>query len=288
VSRSVEVLNLGDVPADWSFTVFGRPPGTGVVGPAQAFLLLGGERPLLVDAGIRNREVLARLGMDPPWASDEPGFLEDELARFGLEVGDIAAVIQTHLHVDHAGRLDAFPMSTPVIVNRAELAFAFSGLQGPFYAPEDLAHVLQRMYTPGALGILDLALGETAPLFPGVRALGLGGHTPGSIGVLVDTDEGVACLCGDVVYEVAGALLDPPFPLHWSEPALSGNHATSMIEEKTALKRALGAGRFLYPSHDPYGAVIEHGRVIGRVGPHLPGPLLPFDAAPSLLAADRL
>ncbi|MEA2347987.1 MAG: hypothetical protein QOG62_1774, partial [Thermoleophilaceae bacterium] len=24
-----------------------------------------------------------------------------------------------------------------------------------------------------------------------------------------------------------------------------------------------------------------------RVGPHLPGPVLPFDAAPSVLAADR-
>ncbi|WP_354697709.1 hypothetical protein DSM112329_03348 [Paraconexibacter sp. AEG42_29] len=287
MSLTVEVLNLGDVPADWSFTVFGRPPGTMVVGPAQAFLILGGERPLLVDAGTRNREVLARLGMDPPWDEDAPRFLEQELARFDLEVGDIGAVIQTHLHVDHAGRLDAFPMTTPVIVNRAELSFAFSGLQGPFYAPEDLAHVLQRLYTPGALGILDLPLGEVAPLFPGVRALALGGHTPGSIGVLVDTDEGVAVLCGDVVYEVAGALVDPPFPLHHQEPSLSGNHATSLLEEKTALKRALAAGRFLYPSHDPYGAVVEDGRVIGRVGPHLPGPVLPFDAAPSVLAADR-
>lgn len=283
---TVEVLNLGDVPADWSFTVFGRPPGTQVIGPAQAFLILGGDEPLLVDAGTRNREVLARLGMDPPW-DGEPDFLTDELARFGLEPGDIGAVIQTHLHVDHAGRLDAFPMSTPVIVNRAELAFAYSGLQGPFYAPEDLAHVLQRMYTPGALGILDLPLGERAGLFDGVSALALGGHTPGSIGVLVETEEGTACLCGDVIYEIAGALVDPPFPLHHNEPSLSGNHATSMLEEKTALKRALNAGRFVYPSHDPWGAVVENGRVVGRVGPHLPGPVEPLDAAPSVLAADR-
>lgn len=289
MSLTVDVLNLGDVPADWSFTVFGRPPGTGVVGPAQAFLIRGGERPLLVDAGTRSHEALARLGMVPPWDGNPPPFLEDELARFELTTGDIGAVIQTHLHVDHAGRLDAFPMTTPVIVNRAELAFAYSGLQGPFYAPEDLAHVLQRMYTPGALGILDLPLGETCALFPGVRALGLGGHTPGSIGVLIDTDEGVACLCGDVIYEIAGALVEPPFPLHYNEPSLSGNHAPSLLEEKVALKRALNSGRFLYPSHDPYGAVLEDGRVIGRVGPHIgtpPTPVLPFDAAPSLLAAD--
>lgn len=287
MTLTVEVLNLGDIPADWSFTVSLRPPGTQVIGPANAFLILGGEKPLLVDAGVRNREVMHRLGMFPDWEEDAPPFLERELERFGLGVEDIGAVIQTHLHVDHAGRLDAFPMTTPVIVNRAELMFAFSGLQGPAYAPEDLAHLLQRLYTPGALGLLDLPVGETAALFPGVRAITLGGHTPASMGILVDTDEGVACLCGDVVYEIHGALVEPPLALHHNEPVPSGNFATALQDEKAAIKRALNAGRFLYPSHDPYGAVVEHGRVVGRVGPHLPGPVLPFDAAPSVLAADR-
>lgn len=284
MSLTVDVLNLGDIPADWSFTVFGRPPGTPIVGPANAFLIRGGEQPLLVDAGTRNREVMARLGMVVDWEEETPPFLESELDRFGLGVGDIGAVIQTHLHVDHAGRLDAFPMTTPVFVNRAEVMYAFSGLQGPAYAPEDLAHVLQRMYTPGALAFLDLPVGATTTLFPGVRAIALGGHTPGSIGVLVETDEGAACLCGDVVYEVQGALVEPVIPLHHREPMQSGNHATSIQEEKTAIKLALDSGRFLFPSHDRFGAVVEHGRVVGRVGRALPGPVLGLDEAPSMLA----
>lgn len=281
---TVEVLNLGDIRGDWSFTVAGRMPGTPVIAPANAFLILGGDAPLLVDAGTRNEEVLTRIGMVPEWTAEQT--LEAQLAAHGVAPEDIGAVIQTHLHVDHAGRLDALPMTTPVFVSRRELEFAFGGVQGLFYTPEDLHHVLDRMYAPGALAILDLALGDVASLFPGVSVIALGGHTPGSIGVLVETAEGTACLCGDVIYEVAGSLVERVHQLHALEPQTSGNHATSVLEEKAAIKRALGAGRFLFPSHDRFGAVVEHGRVVGRVGRRLPGPVLGVDEAPSLLAEE--
>jgi N-acyl homoserine lactone hydrolase len=281
MALTVHRLNLGEMATDWSFTVFGRPPGTTIVGPANAFLILGGERPVVVDAGTRNREVVERLGLEPRWNEEQS--LEAQLAVHGVDVGDVGMVIQTHLHVDHAGRLDAFPMSTPVIVNRAELAYAFNGVQGLFYAPEDLHHVLDRMYTPGALGILDLPLGDRMSLLPGVSVIALGGHTPGSIGVVVETDEGSACLCGDVLYEIEGSLVQPVMQLHHNQPQISGNHATSILEEKAAVTRALNVGRFLYPSHDPYGAVMEAGWVVGRVGSTIPGPVLPFDAVPTLV-----
>ncbi len=278
---TVHRLNLGEMTSDWSFTVFGRPPGTTIVGPSNAFLILGGKDPIVVDAGTRNAEVIERLGLEPRWTDEQT--LENQLAEHGLTVNDIGMVIETHLHVDHAGRLDAFPMTTPVIVNRAELAYAFNGVQGSFYAPEDLHHVLDRMYTPGALGILDLALGERTGVAPGVSVLALGGHTPGSVGVLVETDEGVACICGDVLYEIQGSLVEPVLQLHYNQPQISGNHATSILEEKAAVTRALNAGRFLYPAHDPFGAVIEDGWIVGRIGSTAPGPVLPYDAAPSLI-----
>jgi glyoxylase-like metal-dependent hydrolase (beta-lactamase superfamily II) len=283
VSITIDVLNLGDITGDWSFTVRGRMPGTAVTVPANAFLIRGaGERPVLVDAGTRNAEVLTRIGMIP--IEDPETTLEAQLARFDLEPADIGCVIQTHLHADHAGRLDAFGMQTPVIVNRRELMFAFSGIQGLFYAPEDLAHVLERMYTPGALGILDLELSGAVEVLPGIRCEAALGHTDGSMNVLVQTDEGVACLCGDVVYEVQDQLCSPVWQIHHAEPQTSGNHSTSTLQEHAAIKRALCSARFLFPSHDRMGAVIECGRVVGRVDRRLPGPVLPLDAAPSLKA----
>jgi N-acyl homoserine lactone hydrolase len=278
---TVHRLNLGEMTSDWSFTVFGRPPGTTIVGPANGFLILGGADPIVVDAGTRNAEVIERLGLEPRWNDEQT--LEAQLALHGVELSDVGMVILTHLHVDHAGRLDAFPLTTPAIVNRAELAYAFNGVQGLFYAPEDLHHVLDRMYTPGALGILDLPLGDRAGLLPGVSVIALGGHTPGSVGVLVETEEGTACLCGDVLYEVEGSLVNPVLQMHYNQAQISGNHATSILEEKAAVTRAINAGRFLYPSHDPFGAVIEDGWIVGRIGSTVPGPVLPYEAVPSLI-----
>jgi glyoxylase-like metal-dependent hydrolase (beta-lactamase superfamily II) len=36
-----------------------------------------------------------------------------------------------------------------------------------------------------------------------------GGHTEGSMNVLVETAEGTACLCGDIVYDVHSSIVEP-------------------------------------------------------------------------------
>jgi glyoxylase-like metal-dependent hydrolase (beta-lactamase superfamily II) len=276
MSLTVHTLNLGDIGGDRAFLVRGVPPGEGVTVPANAFLILGGEVPVLVDTGARSDEVISALGMVP--SQDPEQTLQAQLAQHGLEPGDIGMVIQTHLHVDHAGGLEAFPMTTPVVVNRAELAFAFGGLQAHFYVQEDLAHVLQRLYTPGALAILDLDLSGPVTVAPGIRCQATGGHTDGSLSVLVETDAGVANICGDVVYTVQDSLVDRIGQLQALEPQTSNNFSTANVAEKAAIKRALETGRFLLPSHDRQGAVVEHGRVVGRVGSTVPGPVLPLQA----------
>ena len=277
MSLSVRVLNFGDIRGDWTAQLAGRPPGRRVQTPTNAFLILGGEFPVLVDAGSRSSEALTRLGLGLETIWGEEHELEAQLAQHGVRKDDIGMIIQTHLHVDHAGFLDRFPMSVPVIVNRRELEFAYSGVGRLDYAPEDLHHVVERLYTPGALGCLDLAFGERAEILPGISAVCLGGHTPGSIAVVVETDAGAACLCGDVIYDIHGALVERRGQLNAFEPQTSGNFATSRLEEKRAIKLAVSLGRFLYPSHDHYGGVIEHGRVVGRIGRVIPGPVLPLD-----------
>lgn len=46
-------------------------------------------------------------------------------------------------------------MHVPVVNNRSELADACSGVRGTAYARDDLHHLLDRVYTPGALPFLD-------------------------------------------------------------------------------------------------------------------------------------
>lgn len=280
MSYEIHRLNFGSVVIDASMQVRGRAPGTIVAVPAQGYLIVGGPAPVLVDAGYRNPSVLGAGGEVAPGQ----GFHE-QLAAHGITAADLGCVVMTHLHRDHAGHLDKVPTSVPVVVNRSEMSCAFSGVQGLAYAQRDLEHLVERMYTPGALRYLDLDHSGPIELLPGIRCHATGGHTAGSMSIVVDTGEGEACLCGDLVYDVEAALYRhpdqtpiagvQPYTLAHAEPALTNNFTTSVLQELGALKRA-ARYRFLLPAHDAPGA-LEHGRLVGRIhGTTVPGPITPL------------
>jgi N-acyl homoserine lactone hydrolase len=281
MSYQIQRLNFGAVTIDASLTVRGIQPGTRVDVPAQGFLITGGAGPILVDAGYRDPSVLGLGGHVGPGQ----GFHE-QLAAHGVRAGDLTCVILTHLHRDHAGHLDKVPMHVPVVINRSELAGACSGIQGTAYARDDLHHLLDRVYTPGALRFIDLEYSGPVELFPGIICQLTGGHTPGSISILVPVGDGTACLCGDLFYDLESALIAPPrqgpvagvqpHALVAGEPALSNNFTTSVLQEIGAVKRALQY-RYLLPAHDAPG-VLSGGRLTGRInGDTVPGPLSPIN-----------
>lgn len=280
MSYQIHRLNFGSVIIDASMQVRGRAPGTIVAVPAQGYLIVGGPAPILVDAGYRDPSVL---GSGGEIASGQ-GFHE-QLSLYGVTARDLGCVVVTHLHRDHAGNLDKVPMSVPVVVNRSEMSSAFSGIQGLAYAKQDLAHILERMYTPGALRYLDLDHSGPIELSPGISCHATGGHTAGSLSVVVETAGGEACLCGDLIYDIEASLLRHPdesatarmqpcaFATH--EPALTNNFTTSVLEELGALKKVT-RHRYILPAHDAPG-VLENGVLIGRVhGTTIPGPISPL------------
>jgi glyoxylase-like metal-dependent hydrolase (beta-lactamase superfamily II) len=276
-------LNFGSVIIDASQQVRGRAPGTTVAVPAQGYLIVGGPAPILVDAGYRDPSVLGRGGR----VAEGQGF-EEQLARYGTTPSDLSCVVVTHLHRDHAGHLDKVPMSVPVVVNRSEMSCAFSGVQGLAYAKQDLAHILERMYTPGALRYLDLDHSGPIELQPGISCHASRGHTAGSLSVVVDTADGQACLCGDLIYDLEAGLLRHPDETAMAqlqscafavgEPALTNNFTTSVLEEIGAIKK-ITRYRYILPAHDTPG-VLQNGTLVGRVaGPTIPGPISPITGA---------
>jgi N-acyl homoserine lactone hydrolase len=102
-------------------------------------------------------------------------------------VARVAVVINTHLHFDHCGGNRLFA-GLPIHVQARELADARSqpdwtirewvDFDGATYVEHD---------------------GE-AEVLGGVRLLPTPGHTPGHQSVLVDTDDGLVVLGGDVAY----------------------------------------------------------------------------------------
>jgi glyoxylase-like metal-dependent hydrolase (beta-lactamase superfamily II) len=275
---TIDVLDLGRITLDGSFLLRGRPPGTLRTVDTRAFLIRGtGTDPILVDTGFRNPAVLERLdmGAEMPDGCD----IDSQLARYGIARSDVGTVILTHLHADHAGNAHEFPMPISVVVNRREMEFAVGGIQGMFYAPEDMHHMLDRMYAPGALTFLDLKDGDSVEVSPGVVCERAGGHTPGMMFVRIRTDDGVATICSDVIYDVQDQLVAPMQASHMWEPLVSNNFAVTLEEEKAAIGRALRDTTFLLPSHSR-GARLEHGRVTGFLdGCRIPGPHSPLVTA---------
>ena len=281
----VKVLDLGDIELDTSFLVLAQDPGRRQEVPTFGFLITGGEAPVVVDTGFSRPEIMGNLGMKG-WWRDGQG-MEKQLARYDLEMSDVRYVLHTHLHIDHAGYDSMFPMDgTTVVINRRELEYSASGLMGEQYPAEYIKHLIDRLHHPNALRLLDLEVVEYEEIIPGVRCQAAGGHTEGSMNVLVDTDEGVACISGDVVYDVVYQLQAPHLQVMELDPAVTGNHGGSKRGEKAAIRKALNGSRFLLPAHDRP-AVLERGRPVGRLFDSATGPVIPMDEFPGKLTRDH-
>jgi glyoxylase-like metal-dependent hydrolase (beta-lactamase superfamily II) len=260
---------LLDVELESSFLVLARNMGITTRVPTWGILILGNPAgPILVDTGASSPEIMLRLGMTG-WVTEEMQ-LENQLAAHGLAIDDVAAVLHTHCHIDHAGKDDHFPLTTPVVMNRRELEHSASGLMGGQYPPEYVKHHIDRLHAPGALRLLDLELSGPDEIFEGIVCEAAGGHTEGSMNVLVETAQGTACICGDVIYDVQNQVADPWHQVLAYEPQTTGNHTMTKRQEKAAIKKALNSGTFVLPIHD-YPARVEYGRVVARLKQAVPG-----------------
>ena len=160
----------------------------------------------MVDTGYRSNQIMETLGMRG--LQFHENMIENQLARHGVRMGDVRYVLHTHLHIDHAGKDDLFPMNTTVGVNRRELEYSVSGLMHPQYPLPDIKHLIDRLHTKSALRFFDLEISGPVELMPGVRLEAAGAHTEGSMNVHVDTADGLATICGDVIYDFNDQIVD--------------------------------------------------------------------------------
>jgi glyoxylase-like metal-dependent hydrolase (beta-lactamase superfamily II) len=190
---TVHPLLFGEVEVDHTFLMWASEPGTRLWIPTTAYLILGAEAPILVDASFRDAAEFTAASGVPARRTPEQE-LAPQLARHGLEPGDIGYVLHTHLHHDHTG-LDARLPEAKLVIQRAELQYA-AAPQFPvaFFDRVDVAALIGTLW--GRVELLD---GESE-LFTGVRTVHTGGHTPGHQMVYVDTPRGRAIITGDAAY----------------------------------------------------------------------------------------
>lgn len=232
MSLEIHPLNLGEGVADTSFMVWGHTPGESRWIPCMAYLILGGEEPIVVDAGFRP-ELLE--GPEPMFRQAGDQTIEANLARYGLEVGDVGKVVFTHLHIDHTGVADSFA-DARLFVQRSELQYAAAPLFPDwFFHRGDIAKFVEPLWDQ-----LELLDGDTE-VVPGVRTVVTGGHSAGHQMVYVDVPSGQAIIIGDIAY-----VLDPGI----TEEKPPG-YSLDLADTLAAIRRAKRDGDHLLPMHDP-------------------------------------
>src|SRR5258708_6296520 len=271
MALEIKILDYGDIELESSFLVLGRDCGRTRRVLTLGVLITRGTHPILVHTGHRSNHIMETLGMRG--LQFHENMIENQLAKHGLRMGDVRYVAHTHLHIDHAGKDDLFPMNTTVIVNRKELEYSVSGLMHPQYPAPDIKHLIDRLHTKNALRLMDLEITGPVELMPCVHLEAANAHNEGSMNIHVHTAEGVATICGDVLYDINDQLVEPFRQIHDAEPQTTGNHGLSKRAEKGAIKKLGNNPRFLLPVHDRP-CRIESGVVTGRLQDSVPGPIV--------------
>jgi hydroxyacylglutathione hydrolase len=184
---------------------------------SNAFLLRG-EKSILVDAGS---------------PQDLPA-LTRQLNQHAVEVGDLALVVLTHVHFDHAGAVAALVKQAkcPIAVHRLEKENLELGQNAPIIPVHPLGKMLMPFMGAGfAPTSADILMDDTLDLSPyGVAAqvISTPGHTPGSVSILTEDHQAIA-----------GDLFGGGWPLGQFQPGRPRYHywASSLDDVQASLKR---------------------------------------------------
>lgn len=193
----VHPLLVGEVGGDEGLLVRGGKIGGGGLGhlvmlPSFVFYIEGAARKILVDTSFGDpEEITEAVGVPAEVKPDNE--LPAALGRVGVTPEEIELVIFTHLHFDHIGNTGLLP-NAKFICQREELGWAVAP---PHW--EMAYHPAFAKYIVGVSERIEVVEGE-AEIEKGITALKLGGHTPGSQAVLVETSGGIVAMAGDNVY----------------------------------------------------------------------------------------
>jgi N-acyl homoserine lactone hydrolase len=163
--------------------------------PLITFVIEGGEYPIVVDTGadVDRAWDLHRIKME----QDEAEKPDVALRSVDVEPDDVRTVVNTHLHWDHSSNNHLFP-NAQVIVQRSELEYARRPVPWHRVHFEALPDCPPAAWRRGESQLSPID-GDTE-IAPGVSAVTLSGHTPGSQGVLVETAGGRYLIAGDCLY----------------------------------------------------------------------------------------
>jgi N-acyl homoserine lactone hydrolase len=156
--------------------------------------------------------------------------LWEALARRGLGPRDIDGVVLSHSHWDHIQNIDVFDHA-PIMIHPFEREYSLEPHRNDWATPAWTGLILERQM------IVDVQDGDQ--LLQGVKVVDLPGHTPGSIGLAVETSDGLDVLTGDALHHASYALVGENPLIFWDRDAAHDSIA-----------RVVQMADRIYPGHD--------------------------------------
>jgi len=227
---TIAPLVLGTAVRDKSQSLLHRDYGIKLKGAILAWLLMKDGDKILVDTGcfgpIERPEVSARYDQD----TDQR--MELQLRKFHTTPDNITLVINTHLHLDHAGGNNYFKRAK-FLVQKKEMEYAKNPLP-----------IHRGAYDLDLSGIAFEYLDGDTEIVPGVKVIFTPGHSPGGQAVLVDTAKGLYTIAGDTITHFINMDV-PPGDSFWPNGMF-----TDLGAHYWSLDRLRDLGGFILPGHD--------------------------------------
>jgi N-acyl homoserine lactone hydrolase len=223
-------LVLGSAVRDKSQALLFRDVGIKAKGFILAWLLMSGDKKILVDTGafgpVERPEVRSRYDQ----TSEQT--MHHQLARFHMTIDEITTVINTHLHLDHAGGNAYFPKAR-FFVQKREMEYA-----------KDPVPIHKGSYDLDFTGMKFEYLDGDADIASGIKVILTPGHSPGSQAVLVETTQGTYIIAGDTI-------------THFEQMSIPGSDSfwpgaiyVDLREYYRSLDCLKRLGGFILPGHD--------------------------------------
>ena len=164
------------------------------------------------------------------------------LALLGVDVNRVKDVIITHLHYDHAGTFDSFPIAQ-FHLQDDEMAYATGRYMrhkqfNHGYEADEVAGMVRLVYKDRVRFYAG-----SAELAPGLSLHRIGGHTNGVQCVRVHTRRGWVVLASDTSHYYEHFETKRVFTTMFNVGAAIDGYAT--------LRRLAASPRHIVPSHDP-------------------------------------
>jgi len=254
-------LDVGDTVADRSERTFRRGVGQKVKEKFLAWYLTDGTRRVLVDTGPPDQEHSQKWHPYTAPTISEGQQIKNALAAKGPKPEDIELVFLTHLHWDHASNLSLFT-NARFIVSKEELRYAIDPCPIHYAAFEAAQMGIEPPFLRTLSRTRTIDLAELV-ILPGITAIPTPGHSPGSMSLVVTTEDGPYVIAGDAVVCYENLEGDPAKGLKYIPTGLYTDLIATWNSMELIESKALYKKDHVLPGHES--RVLKHNCFPGRI-----------------------